>query len=70
MTQRRQVEEWFSGLSILDHQTGSIVGEACYNGYSVSNGYTPRRSFNTSSVTTAQLAEVVATMIGQLFKQR
>lgn len=70
MTQRREKEEWFQGVSILDHAVGSIVGEACYNGMSVLNGYTPRRTFNTSSVTLPQLAEVVATIQGLVFKQR
>lgn len=68
MTDRYEPERWRLGMSILEHATVSIVGESCYNGFSINHGYTPRRSFNTSSVTTAQLAEVVATIVGDLYR--
>jgi len=36
------------------------------NGFTITNAFTERRSFNTSTVTTAQLAEVLATLISDM----
>lgn len=59
----------FKGISVMEHAMTSIVGEAMFNGFSINHGYTPRRSYNTSNVTTAQLAEVVATLLGDLYRK-
>lgn len=71
MTQRFDKEEWGSALSILGHVTAgqSFVGAAMFNGMSINHGFTPRLSYNCTSVTLSQLAEFVATLAANLHKQ-
>lgn len=65
MTQRLEKEEFRYGVSILEHITAgqSFIGAAMHNGMSVNHGFTPRLTFNCTSVTLSQLAEVVATIL-------
>lgn len=69
-TERRDPQVVFQGLSVGNMTVGSVVGQTMFNAWSINHGFTVRRNYNTTSVTTAQLAEVVATLIEQLFKQQ
>lgn len=67
--ERREPVVLFNAQSRGNHDTTSIVGTAMFNGYSINHGFTPRRSYNTTTITTAQLAEVVATILNDITGQ-
>ena len=68
-TERRDVQNLWDGLSCMAVATSSVTALSWMN-FSMTSGFTPRRTFNTSTVTTAQLAEVVATALNDLFAKR
>lgn len=70
MALNTDLEKFTQGLSIMDHVMAnqSYVGAALMNGMSINHGFTPRLSYNCSNVTTAQLAEFVATLAANLHK--
>lgn len=64
--ERREPVVQFAAQSRGNHDTTSIVGTAMFNGFSINHGFTPRRSYNTASVTLEQLSEIVATLINDI----
>jgi hypothetical protein len=55
-------------MSFVNVATSSVTGVSWHN-MSMTGGFTPRRTFNTASVTLSQLAEVVATICNDIFKK-
>ena len=68
MAENRDKQINFAGTSYVNVATSSVSAISWHN-FSMTGGFTPRRAFNTASVTLPQLAEVVATICNDIFKK-
>lgn len=62
--QQLTLEQWISRqFQIIEDAAGDDPATASADAFTISNVFTQRETFNTTTVTTQQLAEVVATLI-------